>query len=231
MSLAPQLTNPYLDALVIGIVYGLGVCTASCLPYVASYVAGVGAGFRQGTRISLIFNGGRILAYALIGLLVGLIGGLVTTLAPNALSPFQIYSSLVFGAITAAIGASILLRTRKKHECSDQETAIKATQRMGRYGIDFGAFSLGISRGLIICPPLVLLLTYALPFSTPLGSMTIAVIFGVGTTISPLLVLGGVTGWLLNKAPLFRKWVSLAGGGILIALGVFSILNSIIQWQ
>jgi hypothetical protein len=59
----------------------------------------------------------------------------------------------------------------------------------------------------------------------------LAVLFGVGTTISPLLVLGGVTGWLLNKAPLFRKWISLAGGGILILLGAITIVNSAIQLQ
>jgi thiol:disulfide interchange protein DsbD len=229
MSLIPQFTNPFLDAFVIGLVYGLGVCTASCLPYIAGYVAGVGAGFRQGIKITLIFNAGRILAYALIGGLIGLLGGLVTTVAPNALSPFQVYSSLIFGAITIVIGISIILKARKPHGCNLQDANVTSTRKMGRFGINFGAFTLGLSRGLIICPPLVLLLTYALPFSTPLGSTTIAVLFGVGTTISPLLVLGGVTGWLLNKAPLFRKWISLAGGGILIALGVISILNSTFQ--
>ncbi len=56
-----------------------------------------------------------------------------------------------------------------------------------------------------------------------------AVLFGLGTTVSPILVLGGVTGWLLNKAPLFRKWISIAGGAILIALGTITIVDSIIQ--
>jgi len=68
-----------------------------------------------------------------------------------------------------------------------------------------------------------------LPFSTPLGSVTLAVLFGLGTTISPLLILGGVTGWLLNKAPLFRKWISRAGGVILIMLGVISLITSSTQ--
>jgi sulfite exporter TauE/SafE len=87
-----------------------------------------------------------------------------------------------------------------------------------------------LSRGLIICPPLIsLLLIYALPFSSPLGSMTLAVLFGLGTTISPLLLLGGVTGWLLNKAPLFRKWISIAGGVALIVLGIFTLASSITQ--
>ena len=230
MSLIPEISNPYLGAFTIGLFYGLVVCTASCLPYVTSYIAGTGAGFRKGIKITFIFNSGRIIAYALIGGLIGIFSGLITLVAPNITSPFQIYASLVFGTLTVAIGTSILLKARKPAECNIQGTNIAATGKIGRYGFDFGAFSLGLTRGLIICPPLItLLVVYALPFSNPVGSMTLAVLFGLGTTLSPILVLGGVTGWLLNKAPLFRKWISIAGGAILIALGAVTVVSSIIQ--
>jgi hypothetical protein len=63
------------------------------------------------------------------------------------------------------------------------------------------------------------------PFSSPFGSVAIAVLFGFGTALSPMLLLGGVTGWLLNKAPLFRKWVSIAGAGILIVFGIGTLVN------
>jgi sulfite exporter TauE/SafE len=229
MSVLPEISNPYLGSFAIGLVYGLGVCTASCLPYIAGYVAGTGAGFKTGVKITAFFNTGRILAYALIGALIGLVGGLMTEIAPTALSPFQVYSSFIFGILTIAIGVSILLKARKPQHCGIQDSAV-TQRRIDRFGFDIGAFTLGLSRGLVICPPLIsLLLLYALPFSNPLGSMTIAVLFGIGTTISPLLVLGGVTGWLLNKAPLFRKWISLAGGGVLILLGVVTILTSLTQ--
>jgi len=104
-----------------------------------------------------------------------------------------------------------------------------AQGKTGRFGFDFRAFSLGLSRGLIICPPLIALLIYSLPFSNPIGSVGLAVLFGLGTALSPMLLLGGVTGWLLNKAPLFRKWVSIAGAGILIVLGIVALINSVIQ--
>lgn len=230
MSLMPEIPDPYLGSFAIGLVYGLGVCTASCLPYIAGYVAGIGADFRQGVKVTLIFNAGRILAYAVIGALIGLIGGLVTTIAPNVWSPFQVYASVIFGAVTVAIGINILLKARKLHECTVHETKAVSGGKLNRLGVNLGAFSLGLTRGLIICPPLIaLLLTYALPFSNPAGSMSLAILFGLGTAISPLLLLGGVTGWLLNKAPLFRKWISLAGGGILILFGVITLITSVIQ--
>jgi cytochrome c-type biogenesis protein len=226
----PEISNPYLGAFTIGLFYGLVVCTASCLPYVTSYIAGIGANFSKGVKVTLIFNAGRILAYALIGGLIGLFSGLITLVAPDAISPFQVYASLVFGIVTVAIGANILLKARKPNECNIQGGNMIASGKMGRFGFDFGAFSLGLTRGLIICPPLItLLLVYALPFSNPIGSMTLATLFGLGTTVSPILVLGGVTGWLLNKAPLFRKWISIAGGAVLIVLGIVTIAGSMIQ--
>jgi sulfite exporter TauE/SafE len=148
------------------------------------------------------------------------------------ISPFQVYSSIAFGAVTIGIGASLLWKSRKPSKCTLQngEATIQPSST-GRFrGFDFGAFSLGLTRGLIICPPLIaLLLTYAISFSNPIGSVTLSVLFGLGTTLSPILVLGGVTGWLLNKAPLFRQYISLAGAGILIALGLVTIAGALIQ--
>jgi cytochrome c biogenesis protein CcdA len=147
-----------------------------------------------------------------------------------AISPFQVYSSFAFGKVTIIIGAAILIRARKPCECTMENAQDSAANsKIGRFGVNFGAFSLGLSRGLIVCPPLIALLLYSLPFASPVGSVVIALLFGLGTALSPIILLGGVTGWLLNKAPLFRRWISLVGGGILILLGIVTMVSSIIQ--
>ena len=63
-------------------------------------------------------------------------------------------------------------------------------------------------------------------FFNPVGSVGLAVLFGLGTALSPMLLLGGATGWLLNKAPLLRSWISIGGAGILILLGIVALANS-----
>jgi cytochrome c-type biogenesis protein len=231
MSLIPEVSNPFLAAFAGGLLYGLAVCTASCLPYLASYIAGVGAGFRKGITITVIFNSGRIVAYALIGCLVGLFSGLFRLVVPNStISPFQTYSAIAFGVLTMVIGTSIILKSRNPCELSKQNGENFASPaKAGRFGFDFKAFTLGLGRGLIICPPLIALLIYSLPFSTPLGSVGLAVLFGLGTALSPMLLLGGVTGWLFNKAPLLRKWISIGGAAILILLGIVALVNAVIQ--
>lgn len=228
MSLLPEIPNPYLEALAVGLLYGLVFCTSTCLPYIAGYIAGIGAGFRRGTMVTLIFNSGRLTAYALIGGLVGLFSAAFGFLVnESALAPIQQYSSYAFGAVTIVIGISILYKS-KSATCNLESQNIKNVggTKTNR-GFDVRAFSLGLSRGLIVCPPLVMLLVYSVPFAAPIDSLIVAVLFGLGTTLSPLLILGGVTGWLLNKAPLFRKWVSLAGAAILIVLGISTIVNAI----
>jgi sulfite exporter TauE/SafE len=218
--------STFLEALTIGLLYGTIFCTSECLPIIASYIAGTGAGFRKGIVITLIYNSGRLLSYALIGGIVGFIGGSINFLLDEAaLASFRVYSAYVIGIITILIGIHILLKTKKNSECKKECESIDEW-KLGR--LDVRAFTLGLSRGLIICPPLFALLAYSIPFGSPLDSLTLAVLFGLGTTISPMLLLGGVTGWLLNKAPLFRKWLSIIGSGALIALGIGTIILTLI---
>ena len=87
---------------------------------------------------------------------------------------------------------------------------------------------MGFTRGFILCPPLVALLVYSATFGQ-VNSTIMAVLFGVGTALSPLLILGGATGWLLNKAPLFTKWLSKIGGIALVVMGLSVLISSLIE--
>jgi cytochrome c-type biogenesis protein len=225
MSLIPELSNPYLTSFVSGLLYGLVACTATCLPYLASYIAGTGADFRKGTIATLTFNSGRIIAYTLIGALVGVFTGLFRFIFNDStISTFQAYSTIAFSIVTIIIGATLVYKNRKP-SCECSQPAIVSKNRLAN--LDKGAFTLGLSRGLILCPPLIALLLYSVPFASPVDSVVFAVLFGVGTTISPMLVLGGVTGWLLNKAPLLRTWIAIAGAVVLILLGFSTLISSL----
>jgi len=228
MSLVPTTPNPFLEAFIVGVFYGSVVCVSSCLPYVAGYIAGVGAGFRRGVMITLTFSSGRLAAYALIGGAVGLLSGALRLIvSAEALLPFQQYSSIAFGVVTIIIGLIMLLKIKSSPcNCPAENPGTMSGKRLSQR-FDLKAFSLGLSRGLVICPPLLALLLYSLPFAAPIDGLVIALLFGVGTVISPLLLLGGVTGWLLNKAPLFRKWIAIFGGGVLIVLGLLTLVTAI----
>jgi thiol:disulfide interchange protein DsbD len=224
MSLLPDVANPYVAALAGGFLYGLVFCTSTCLPYVASYIAGINAGFRKGISVTLMFNFGRITAYGLIG---AAIGGLRLLVDESVQSVFQTYSAFIFSIVTIAIGVSILVRKQRACNCVAGQLQ-QPTKRQLWGGFDFRAYSLGLTRGLILCAPLLAILAYAATFASPIDSFLLAVLFGVGTALSPIILLGGATGWLLNKAPLFRVWISRFGGVALVLLGAITLLNAII---
>jgi sulfite exporter TauE/SafE len=227
----PLLTlSPYMEALVIGLVYGLLFCTSSCLPYIASYIAAIGAGFRKGIILTLTYNSGRIIAYALIGAAIAIFK---LAIGSETLATLQIYSSIAFAIVTIAIGASLLFQSKKPSTpCKNCITNEKISQPIKRINekFDFRAFSLGLSRGMIICPPLLLLLVnYAATTAAPIDSINTAILFGIGTAISPtLLLLGGITGWLLTKAPLYKKWITIIGGMILIIFGASTLVSTLL---
>ena len=232
MALIPEIPipNPYVYALAVGLLYGTVFCTPTCLPYIASYIAGIGAGFRKGVFATLIYNMGRVSAYALIGGLVGIVSGVFRFVVSDVFfSVIQQYSSYGFGIVTILIGISILMKSRSAAlDCNSKCNKTSSSNKNGKR-FDVHAFSLGFSRGLVVCPYLVaLLLLYSVPFAAPIDSFVLAVLFGLGTALSPMLLLGGVTGWLLNRAPLFRKWISIVGAGVLMILGIVTLVNTIL---
>jgi thiol:disulfide interchange protein DsbD len=230
MSLIPEIPNPYVYALAVGLLYGTVFCTSTCLPYIASYIAGIGADFRKGVVATLIYNMGRVAGYALIGGLVGILSGVFRfVVSESSFSVIQQYSSYGFGIVTILIGVSILLKSRNASNACNPECNKNLELKKPGKSFDVQAFSLGFTRGLVVCPYLVaVLLVYSVPFASPIDSFALAVLFGLGTAISPMLLLGGVTGWLLNKAPLFRKWISLVGGVVLIILGIITLASTLV---
>jgi len=225
VSMLPQIGNPYLASLVLGLFYGLTFCTSTCLPYVVSYIAGIKAGFRKGLIVTSIYNLGRITAYALIGTVIGLFKVLVSD---TFLLTYQRYAFAAFGATIIVIGANILVNGKSSsHSCNKTCVELNVHGATARK-FDVRAFLMGFTKGLVLCPPLLGLLLYSATLSGPSDSVIFATLFGIGTALSPLLLLGGATGWLLNKAPLFSGWISKIASVILILLGLNMLLGALV---
>ncbi len=225
MSMLPQITNPYLASLALGLFYGLTFCSSTCLPYVISYIAGIKAGFRKGIIVTSIYNLGRVAAYALIGTIIGLFRMFVSD---AFLLTYQRYAFAAFGVTITAIGVSILFTKKtSSHTCNKTCTNLNVHVEMTRK-FDVRAFLMGFTKGLVLCPPLLGFLLYSATLSGPSDSVIFATLFGVGTALSPLLLLGGATGWLLNKAPLFKGWISKIAAVVLILLGLNMLLSALV---
>jgi sulfite exporter TauE/SafE len=225
MTLLPEIPNPYIASFALGLLYGSTFCASACLPYILSYIASIGAGFRKGVIVTSIYNSGRVTAYALIG---GLTGILKLLVSDAFLFSYQKYALFAFGIVVVIISINILRKNRSSScVCSVEESKKLGLKKLNER-FDIHAFSMGLTKGLIVCPPLLGLLVYSITSSAPIDSFILPVLFGLGTALSPLLLLSGVTGWLLNKAPLFSRWISRIGAAILLLLGLNMLLTAII---
>jgi sulfite exporter TauE/SafE len=225
MTVLEQISNPYLASLILGLIYGLTFCTTACLPYLVSYIAGIKAGFRKGLIVTTTYNAGRIIAYAIIGSIIGLF----TTFFDNTFfNTYKQLTSIVFSFVIVIIGITILFKKSCINSCMMNTSKPQGMFKIIKQRFDVRAFSMGFTRGFILCPALVALLLYAVTQSQ-VNLTLIAVLFGLGTALSPMLFLGGAVGWLLEKAPLFRKWTSILGGAFLILLGLSVLILAIVE--
>lgn len=227
MTLLEQISNPYLASLVFGVFYGFTFCTSICLPYISSYIAGISAGFRKGVKVTAIYNSGRIAAYAVIGVLTALFK---VFLSDSFFGAYQKYSSLAFGVAVVVIGISILFTKHSGEHCAMKKHEPEGVLKTVKQRFDVRAFSMGFTRGFVLCPPLIAILLVGVTSSPQVNPAFLAVLFGVGTAASPLLLLGGMTGWLLEKAPLLRTWISRFGGAVLILLGISVLISAVIEF-
>jgi len=147
MTVLEQISNPYLASITLGLLYGFTVCTSACLPYVASYIAGIKAGFRRGVAVTAVYNLGRIAAYAVIGS----IAGLLRTLIDDAfLETYQTIFSVIFGFVVIFIGISIFFKKPPCNTCQPKTVEAKGGLEGFRQNFDVRAFFMGFSRGFVV---------------------------------------------------------------------------------
>jgi sulfite exporter TauE/SafE len=212
----------YFSSLVLGLLYGLTFCNTACLPYLISYIAGIGAGFRKGVAVASVYNSGRILAYTVLG---GVTAALGIVVSEAFFVPYQVPFSIVFGFVIILVGIDIVRKKTHRENCRlEKRSGTSYTWR----GFDLRALSMGFTRGLMVCPPLVALLLASLALPNT-NSIIVAILFGLGTALSPLAVAAGATGWLLNKAPMFSGWLSKIGGAILLFMGSSVLLSTLLS--
>jgi len=224
--------SPIMSALIIGIIYGATFCTLTCSPFIASYIIGTDRGTRRGMWLSIIFNTGRVATYAMLGLVVGLAGGSLLVEGVYAQ-----WGALIFGATVAGIGLWIALRRRTPAAGCGCSPDASWTDRM-RYrmvpkegdGGELSAAGMGLLIGLIPCPPLIALLVFAGVVGSAAMGVTLGLVFGIGTLISPLIIVAGAAGWFSDRvardAPLMTSGIRRVGGLMLVLLGIWTIYNA-----
>jgi sulfite exporter TauE/SafE len=199
-----------------GLLFGSGPCLASCGPILIAYIAGARKNVVKSLLVYILFSISRIFVYILLALMVFFFGRFMLE---QLLGEYYKYVIIVGGAFIILIG--ILMALGRSLE-------IRPFKFLGKTILEHDIKSivvLGLIIGLLPCAPLLAILSYVglVSKSWP-QSLLYGFSFGLGTFISPLILLamlaGLMPGFLVDKKGLYAQIFSLICGLIIIFLGL-----------
>ncbi|MBN2097613.1 MAG: sulfite exporter TauE/SafE family protein [Candidatus Omnitrophica bacterium] len=212
----------YIDVFVAGVTLGWGPCLYFCAPILLPYIAGAQKDWLAGLKISLAFSLARILPYTILSIISATLGQYLIRRFYQGFEGLIIYFAV--GGLITLLGIIILIgKSAQFHSCLPfKKIAAKGVKEM---------FLLGLIVGLAPCIPLLGVLAYIAVYAEHFwqGAL-LGVLFGLGTLVSPLILLGplaGETARLLFKKPLVYKIFSRICGLFLLYLGIGMVIKAL----
>lgn len=191
------MTTPLLTALALGF-FGSLHCVGMCGPIVLA-LPGKSAAFSRFMGLRLVYNAGRVLTYAWLGLLLGLFGRQIQ------LSGWQSQLSIASGILILLFTFLPFLSARFKRVFQPGRLVTRFLGDILYKPTYPGQFVTGLLNGLLPCGLVYLALAGALLVSDPLVSSAFMATFGLGT-LPAMLAVALLGRQLLGKfRPVFSK--------------------------
>ncbi len=195
-----------------GWLFGLTVCSLSCMPIVCTVVMGTKRGFKSGFWSAVIFCAGRVGGYTVVGMLCGLTG-----MAAEKIFALD-YIVVAAGVLFVITGGFVFFSSKKKHCKILQVSLIEGKETQMQLSL------LGLITGMMPCVPYTAVMTAAAASGSFLVGGFSAFCFGLGTSLSPLLLIGGGSGWfskkLVEKVPNLDGIIRKITGVLIMIMGL-----------
>ena len=209
-ALLPQQTSLFAVWL-LGASLGLTACTATCLPFMGTWILGRGGSQTQALRDTALFVAGRILAYTLLGAIAAGAGTWLALAMRGGTGNF------IIGMASIAAGVWLLRSTQAHRQCG-------AARKAG----GTPPLLLGFSLSLTPCAPLASLLAVCAATGSIQWGVANGAAFGLGAALTPLLVLLPLVSLLGRQLREHRgwitRWIRWGAAAVLILLGMRRIL-------
>jgi len=221
------LTLSFGAALLMGLVFGAGPCTITCLPYLGPVFLSQEAGWRRTLGVIAPFSLGRLVGYSALGTVAGYAGYAATSWFKQG------PAGILLGVATVGLGILLLRRAAKGKRCKvkapvEQHVAMPGKGR-GQKLMPFGLFGLGLGMALNPCVPLGTVLTVAAAGADPLLGAELGLAFGLGAVVVPAMVFGLLVAHFgLQVREALAQWqgrLEAGAGGLLIVLGSVTALG------
>lgn len=214
-------------ALLMGLVFGAGPCSITCLPYLGPVFLTQEAGWRRTLGVILPFSAGRLGGYSALGTVAGYAGYTATNWFKEG------PAGTVLGIATVILGLLLLRRAGRGKSCGAGAPAEQVVAMPGQSGgqklMPLSLFGLGVGMALNPCVPLGTVLTVAAGGADPLLGAQLGLAFGLGAVVVPALVFGLLVSYFgLQVRQALARWsgrLEAGAGGMLIVLGAVTALG------
>lgn len=211
----------------MGLAFGSGPCLASCGPILISYIAGSKKSVLRGINVYLLFSLARLAAYLLLGLLIFFSGKFIIG---AWLGRFSRYIYLAAGSFLIMLGLLLAwgiglgpLRILRQPAWLEKSCCLLHKKLIMRD--KKSVFMMGLAVGVLPCAPLLALFGYlGLVSRTWIEALVYSLCFGLGTALSPLLILSAAAGliprFLAGQKEGYQKIFIFICGLIIVFLGI-----------
>ncbi len=200
-----------------GLILGSGPCLGFCAPILISFTASYKPSLKGALISYLSFSSAKLVSYMVIGVLCGVFSGILKS---GFFASYLNIVNITLGFFVLLIGVLTII---SKEPLSSKCCAFLSKGNLRSAGI------LGFLAGFSPCLPLLGILNYIIIIShSPLEGLFYAFIFGLGTSISPAILLVGLSGKLFgnfSSSNKIRALIRIVSSLILIYLGAGIILQ------
>ncbi len=200
-----------------GLLLVLGLLTSlHCISMCGGIVLSQSLTFNNPIKTSILYNAGRVIAYTIVG---GIVGGLGAVMSPTP--QLKGYISIFAGGFMLLLGLSMLetFSFLRKYVKLPRLLDLSKYKEKGNT-----PFVIGLATGFMPCGPLQTMQLYALGTGSALKGALAMLVFSIGT-VPLMLGLGTLSGYMGNGLNRQLKRVS---GIIVVLLGLIVINRGLI---
>jgi len=177
-------------AVAMGLIFGLGPCNLSCLPYLGPVFLARDGGMKNSWRTIVPFSLGRICGYSTLGLLSGYLGQVMQDNLDAS------WVRIFLGSATIMVGIGLLFLTIKKqsghcHKNSAPGIFKRIGNKLGLQNIlPGGLFFMGVGMALNPCAPLGTIMLASSATASAMLGLSLGFGFGFGAILMPSIIFG-----------------------------------------